>query len=130
MEETYQTVKEILEVTRGVSYSRLNRSVVALEEAGLIHPWRGESNGRRFTVDDGLRVRRFLALTQDGKTLESALADLRAEILEEKVEQLEEENTRLRALVEYRPEPWWLALLRRVFFPWRLWRSAGPESRN
>jgi DNA-binding MarR family transcriptional regulator len=130
MGSTYQTVKDILAITRGVTYSRVNRAVVALEEAGIIHPWRGEANGRRFTVDDGLRVKRFLALTQDGKTLETALAELRTEILEDEIERLREENQHLRALVEVRPEPWWLRLIRRALVLWRPSRSAATVSKN
>ena len=110
MDKHFRTLKEIEAKVKGVSYQKLNRASNALVEAELIHPWRGANNERRFSLDDALRIERFIGLLSNGQTMKTAVEELRSIILEERVEQLEKENKELRALVEVRQDHWWMRL--------------------
>jgi len=112
MDKNYRTLKEVEAKLNGVSYQKLNRASNALVEAELIHPWRGANNERRFSLDDALRIERFIGLLSNGQTAKSAVEELRSAILEERVEKLEKENKELLALVEIKQDHWWMRLFR------------------
>ena len=112
MEKGYRTLKDIEAKTKGVGYQKINRACNALVEAELVHPWRGVHNERRLSLDDALRVERFISFSSNGQTLKTAIGQLRSTILEEENEKLRRENERLRALVEVTPNPWWMRLFR------------------
>jgi Fe2+ or Zn2+ uptake regulation protein len=103
-----------------ITYNTIYRAVVTLEEAGLISPWRGSNNERHLTLDQKRVVETFLALVKTGKAFKYAL-------LETKIQILEAENKRLKALlpVEVKP-PWWKQLLS---WWWRIW-PRGKASRS
>ena len=110
--DCYRTLKDLEAKLSNVSYQKLNRASNALVEAELIHPWRGSNNERRFTLDDALRIERFFTLTENGQSMKNAVLELRSIILQERVNQLENEAEKLRALVEVTPDPWWARLFR------------------
>ena len=95
-----------------MSYQKINRACNALIEAELVHPWRGQHNARLLSLDDALRIERFVSLLSNGQTMKSAVGELRSVILQEENERLQRENERLRALVEVTPDPWWMRLFR------------------
>ena len=131
----HETTRDILAACWGVSDSEMDRARRALERAGLIHPWRDDADEWRFGRSDALRVKRLLTLLQEGKTLESALLKIRAELLLVEADQLLVTNKGLRAPVKVRPEPWWMRCLRRLFGVWRpprstVWMSETSASRE
>lgn len=113
MDKGYRTLKEISDEVKYVSYQKLHRAVSALREAGIIAPWHGENNELRLTLDDGLRLKRFLGFLRNGDSLKSAIPKLESEMLRSRVHELESENERLKALVEWKPS-WWARVLRRL----------------
>ena len=113
MNTGYRTLKEISDQVKGVSYQKVHRAVSALRNAEIIAPWHGENNELRLTLDDGLRLSRFLGLLRNGDTLRSAIPKLESEMLRSRVRELEAENDRLKALVEWKPS-WWSRVLRRL----------------
>jgi len=108
----YRTLKDIETKIKDINYQRLNRASNSLVDAELVHPWRGANNERRFTLDDALRIERFIGLLSNGQTAKSAVEDLRSSILKERIEQLEKENKELLALVEVKQDHWWMRLFR------------------
>ena len=114
MEKHFRTLRDIQAATPDVSYQRLYRAANALMDAVLVHPWRGEHNELRFSLDDSLRLSRFFSLSRNGETAQTAVGELRSVILQEENANLRRENERLRALVEVTPNPWWMRLLRWV----------------
>ena len=112
MDKHYRTLKEVEAKLKGVSYQKLNRASNALGEAELIHPWRGANNERRFSLDDALRIERFIGLLENGQTMKTAVEELRSIILGERVKQLERENKELLALVEVKQDHWWMRFFR------------------
>jgi len=112
MDAHYRSLKNIEAKLKGVSYQKLNRCSNALVEAELVHPWRGANNERRFSLDDGLRIERFIGLLSNGQTAKTAVEEMRSSILEERVKQLERENRELRALIDVKQDHWWMRLFR------------------
>ena len=112
MDKHFRTLKEIEAKLKGISYQKLNRASNALAETEIISPWRGTNNERRFSLDDALRIERFIGLLSNGQTIKTAVEELRSAILEEQVEQLKKENKELRALVEVKTDHWWMRLFR------------------
>lgn len=112
MDKHFRTLKEIEAKLKSVSYQRLNRASNALAEAEIIRPWRGTNNERRFSLDDALRIERFISLLSNGQTMKTAVEELRSAILEQRVAQLEKENKELLALVEVKQDHWWTRLFR------------------
>ena len=96
----------------GLTYNKLWRSVETLRRAGVIQTFTGARGAICLTLDEKLILDKFLThLDRCKGSQKEALYLLRLELLERKVEQLQEENRRLHALVEIRP-PWWVRLIR------------------
>ena len=96
----------------GLTYNKLWRSVETLRQAGVIQTFTGARGAICLTLDEKLILDKFLTYLERCKgSQKEALYLLRLELLERKVEQLQEENRRLHALVEVRP-PWWVRLIR------------------
>ena len=125
MKATYTTLREIGKETADVSYQKLHRAITALREAAMVSPWHGENNELRLTLDDGLRLKRFLGFIRNGDSLKSALSKLESDVLRSRVDELQNENERLKALVEWKPR-WWVRLLRRML-PRRLMGRLTPS---
>ena len=104
---------KLSELTReGLTYNKLWRSVETLRQAGVIQTFTGARGAICLTLDEKLVLDKFLTYLDRCKgSQKEALYLLRLELLERKVEQLQEENRRLHALVEVRP-PWWVRLMR------------------
>jgi hypothetical protein len=114
MDKNFRTLKEIEAKMKGVSYQKLNRASNALEEAELIHSWRGTNNERRFSLDDALHIERFIGLSSTGQTTKTSVEELRSELQQQRIDKLEKENKELRALVEVTTNHWWSRLFRWV----------------
>jgi len=107
MSEHFRTLHDVADASRDISYQKISRAVNALEAAGVVHPWRGQNNEIRLTLDDAQRVERVLTLIRNQETVGRAVERLIREQLERRIEQLEAENQELRSLqlIEVKPAP-------------------------
>jgi hypothetical protein len=111
MERPYYKLAELVGKD-GLTYNKLWRSIETLREAGVIQTFTGARGAICLTLDEKLLLDKFLTYLESCKGGQrEALYLLRLDLLERKVEQLQEENRKLHALVEVRP-PWWVSLLR------------------
>ena len=112
MDKHFRTLKEVEAKLNYISYQKLNRASNAFTEAKIISPWRGTNNERRFSLDDALRIERFIGLLSNGQSTKTSVEELHSAILEEQVAKLKKENKELRALVEVKVDHWWMRLFR------------------
>jgi hypothetical protein len=111
MEQPYYKLAELIGKD-GLTYNKLWRSIETLREAGVIQTFTGARGAICLTLDEKLVLDKFLTYLDRCKGGQrEALHLLRLELLERRVEQLQEENRKLHALVEVRP-PWWVRLMR------------------
>jgi hypothetical protein len=111
MERPYYKLAE-LAGKNGLTYNKLWRSIETLREAEVIQTFTGARGTICLTLDEKLILDKFLTYLDRCKgSQKEAFYLLRLELLERKVEQLQEENRKLHALVEVRP-PWWVRLMR------------------
>ena len=102
----FRTLQEIYGNNQDLSYQKVHRALAALRGAELVVTWAGPNNEQRMTIDAALRVERLLTFMRNQDTIGHGVERLRSEIQQHRIESLEEEIKRLRALVEVRP-PWW-----------------------
>jgi len=128
MDSEFETLKSVMKKEPALSYQKITRAVTAMEEADLITPWRGVNNRICLTYDDAALLRQFIGVLRKGQTLRSAVVILRRDLERDHIERLRQEisdlraeNERLCALVEVKPVPRWLRIIRWLLHPSTEW---------